>query len=329
VGIAPSIALAIIREAKYRPVRGDVILLGRQTMMFSPHDAFAMIRNAGLTPVEPPAGEDVIDRRTDLARGRDWIRDDAFFRALGASSVRAVDHTAYEGAEIVHDLNKPIPVALEGSADFIIDGSTLDNVFNPAICIQNVARMLRHGGRYIAVNVGSPHLNPYTIVSPYWLLDFFAANDFADCRVYFALHGRRGELNVYAVDPADESGPPFHAPRQISIVAFAEKGAQSTWDRDPVQRFYSGETMMAQYRAAARRFSSSGRPEILVSDKSLPLRLPLMHLAVEHYRMVRLIADHFPMVGNDGRRRKISYPRQSFAIGRALKRFLRINLRID
>ena len=186
--------------------------------------------------------------------------------------MRAVDHTAYEGAEIVHDLNKPIPVALEGSADFIIDGSTLDNVFNPAICIQNVARMLRHGGRYIAVNVGSPHLNPYTIVSPYWLLDFFAANDFADCRVYFALHGRRGELNVYAVDPADESGPPFHAPRQISIVAFAEKGAQSTWYRDPVQRFYSGETMMAQYRAAARRFSSSGRPEILVSDKSLPLR---------------------------------------------------------
>lgn len=324
MGIAPYIAEAIVREHAYRPVRGEVLLLGRQTMMFTPDHARDMIRAAGAIPVALPEGEDLIDRRTDLARGRDWIRDDAFFRMLGADRVRAIDHTSYEGAEIVHDLNTPVPAALEGCADFIIDGSTLDNVFNPAECIKNVARMLRDGGRFIAVNVASPHLNPYTLVAPYWLMDFFAANDFTDARVYLTLHGRRGELNVFAVDPADEGGPPFLAPRQIGMVAFAEKGAQTTWDRDPVQRVYCGPEMMARYRASAERFASSGRPDMLVSFRPLRVGISLVQGAVEHYRMMRLIADHFPMVGADGSRHKVAPMRFASAVGPWLKGLLRV-----
>jgi SAM-dependent methyltransferase len=260
MGIAPYIAEAIVREHVHRPLHGDVILLGRQTMMFTPDHAIRMIRAAGTSPIALPADEDIVDRTTDLARGHDWIRDDAFLRMLGATRVRAIDHTAYEGADVVHDLNQAIPPELEACADFIVDGSTLDNVFNPATCLQNIARMLRPAGRLISVNVGSPHQGPYTVMTPYWLLDFFAINDFADCRVYMTLHGRRGELSVFAVDAADEAGPPFLAPRQIGIVLFAEKGPQSTWDRYPVQRIYCDAAMMSRYRASATRFRSERPP---------------------------------------------------------------------
>jgi SAM-dependent methyltransferase len=317
-------AEAIVREHAHRPLHGDVVLLGRQTMMFTPDAAIGMIRAAGANPVTLPASEDIIDRDTDLARGRDWIRDDAFLRMLGAARVRAIDHTNYEGADIVHDLNQPIPSALEACADFIVDGSTLDNVFNPANCLQNIARMLRPGGRLMSVNVASPHQGPYTVMTPYWLLDFFAINDFADCRVYMTLHGRRGELSVFAVDAADEGGPPFLAPQQIGIVAFAERGPQSTCDRYPVQRIYCGEAMMARYRAAAQRFAASGRPDMLVSARPLPLRLSLLQAVSEHYRMVRLIAAHFPMVAADGVRRKAELPRLPFIVGRQLERFMRV-----
>jgi SAM-dependent methyltransferase len=324
MGVAPYVAEAIVREHAHRPLHGEVILLGRQTMMFTPDDAERMIRAAGANPVALPVGEDIIDRDTDLSRGREWIRDDAFLRMLGAARVRAIDHTAYEGADIVHDLNQPVPLELEGSADFIIDGSTLDNVFNPAACLQNIARMLRPGGRLISVNVGSPHQGPYTVMTPYWLLDFFAVNDFADCRIYMTLHGRRGELSVFAVDAADESGPSFLAPQQIGIVAFAEKGPQSTSDRYPVQRIYCDEAMMAQYRAAAQRFAASGRPEVLVSYRPLPLQLSLLQAISEHYRMVRLIAAHFPLVAADGARHRTELPRLPFMIGRKLERFMRV-----
>ena len=324
MGIAPYVAVAIVREHRHRPLRGDVILLGRQTMMFTPDLARGLIRAAGATAAALPDGEDLIDHVTDLARGKGWIRDDAFFRMLGADRVRAIDHTQYEGADIVHDLNKPIPSELEAIADFIVDGSTLDNVFSPATCLQSITRMLRPGGRLVSVNVGSPHLNPYTLITPYWLLDFFAANEFADCRIYMTLHGRQGELNAFAIDAANEAGPPFLAARQIGIVAFAEKGAQTTWDRDPVQRIYCDEAMMARYRESARRFGSSGRPDLLVSSRPLPLKLSVLDAVAEHYRMMRLIAAHFPMVDPDGRRRRVRLPRFAYKIGRALQRYLRI-----
>jgi hypothetical protein len=323
LGIAPYVAEAIVREHKHRPIHGDVILLGRQTMMFTPDHAQAMIRAAGATPLALPSDEDPIDHVTELARGKGWIRDDAFFHMLGADRVRAIDHTRYEGADIVHDLNKPIPSPLEGIADFIVDGSTLDNVFSPTICLQSMTRMLRPGGRLASVNVASPHLGPYSLITPYWLLDYFAANDFADCRVYMTLHGRRGELNVFVVAPADEAGPSFIAPRQIGIVAFAEKGPQTTWNRDPVQRIYCDEAMMARYRASAQRFASSGRPDLLVSIRPL-LRLTVLDAIAEHYRMVRAISAHFPMVGPDRIRHRVRLPRLAFTIGRLLRRYLRV-----
>ena len=319
-----SFAEAIVREHKHRRIHGDVLLLGRQTMLFTPEYVRSMFHNAGLDPAPLPAGEDILDHDTALARGKGWIRDDAFFRMLGAERVRAIDYSDYEGAGIVHDLSLPIPAELEACADFIIDGSTLDNVFNPAVCLQSVARMLRPGGRFMAVNVGSPHLGPYTIMTPYWLLDFFAVNDFADSRVYVVLHGRRGEMNVFAVDPANDAGPPFLAPRNISLIAFAEKAPESTWDRYPVQRQYCDDAMRTRYHASARRFTSSKRPELMVSVRPLAMRLSLRHGAVEHYRMMRLISQHYPMIGADGLHHRIK-PSPINRIGHLFTQFSRIS----
>jgi hypothetical protein len=63
---------------------------------------------------------------------------------------------------------------------------------------------------------------------------------------------------------------------------------------------------------------------VLVSERPLPLRLSLLQAVSEHYRMVRLIAAHFPMVTADGARCKAELPRLPFAIGRKLERFMRV-----
>src|ERR1700685_4084341 len=131
MAIAPYVAEAIIREHKYRAIRGDVLLLGRQTMQFTPQHAGDMIKAVGLVPAALPDDDNVIDRRTWRAEGQTFIRDDAFFRLLGVAEMRALDHSGYEGAEIIHDLNRPIPADLENTADFILDRSTLDNLFSP------------------------------------------------------------------------------------------------------------------------------------------------------------------------------------------------------
>jgi len=110
MAIAPYVAEAIIREHKYRVIRGDILLLGRQTMQFTPQYAADMIKAVGLVPAALPDDESVIDRQTWRTEGQKFIRDNAFFRLFGVPEIRALDHSGYEGAELIHDLNRPIPL---------------------------------------------------------------------------------------------------------------------------------------------------------------------------------------------------------------------------
>src|SRR4029077_11632784 len=110
------------------------------------------------------------------------VTDRSIFRALGIDSVKALDVSPYEGAEIVHNLCQPIPDSLRECADFIVDGSTLDNVFDPAMALRNLAAMLKPGGRALLINAWSPRDGSYQLCSPAWYFDFFVANGFAECK---------------------------------------------------------------------------------------------------------------------------------------------------
>ena len=87
-----------IREHKFRAIRGDVLLLGRQTMQFAPQHAGDMIRAVGLVPAALPDDDSVIDRQTWSAEGQKFIRDYAFFRLLGVPEIRALHNSGYEAA---------------------------------------------------------------------------------------------------------------------------------------------------------------------------------------------------------------------------------------
>jgi hypothetical protein len=64
-------------------------------------------------------------------------------------NIQALDRSDYEGANVIHDLNLPVTDRLKGIADLIVDGSTLDNTFNPALTLKNYCDMLRPGGRLL------------------------------------------------------------------------------------------------------------------------------------------------------------------------------------
>jgi SAM-dependent methyltransferase len=318
MGIAPYLAEAIVREHQFRPIIGDVLLLGRQTMRLSPEHAADILRAQGLDPAAPAPGDDAIDRRTRAAQRQRYIRDDAFFHMLGVERVRALDHTDYEGAELVHDLNTPIPDALANAADFLLDGSTLDNLFSPAAGLQNMTRLLRPGGRFLSVNGGTAHNCPYAIPTGYWFLDYCALNRFADCRVYLIIHDRR-RSNVFVLDPLDPNGPAIATSHVLAIVAFAEKGPDTTWDRIPVQRQYAGPSLTAIYTEQGRRFARSSRPD-LVRSVGRPTLVPSAAAWIEDYFRTRWnSAARFDRVPESGRPQRSPL---AGAVVRGLKRFI-------
>ena len=76
---------------------------------------------------------------------------DDFFRGLGATSIDFMDASNYEGANIVQDLNQPIPKQLAESYDSVFDGGALEHIFNFPTGLKNCMEMVRPGGHLIII----------------------------------------------------------------------------------------------------------------------------------------------------------------------------------
>jgi len=268
---------AIAREHKYKPITGDALFVGRQTVYVSPDELAQKLREPGN---EVDAGAIEVDRTT-ISRRRGFApelpTDRSIFRALGVKNVKAIDVSAYEGAEIVHDLNVPVPPHLEGIADFLVDGSTLDNVFDPAMVLRNYARLLRPGGRLIAINAFNTVESAYTVCSPHWYLDFFVVNGFADAKIYFGT-ARRGQHNAFWLDAGywaerEQGWPAFGPVGPGYVLVFAEKGAESSTDRTPIQQHYRNAEHRRDFLQRSRAIRASQRPH-LARSSGAPFMIP-------------------------------------------------------
>lgn len=73
------------------------------------------------------------------------------FDILGAKAVDSIDYSDYEKASIIHDLNKPISNDLKNRFSLIVDGGTIEHIFNFPVAIKNCMEALSVGGHYVGV----------------------------------------------------------------------------------------------------------------------------------------------------------------------------------
>lgn len=74
------------------------------------------------------------------------------FEILGATKIDSIDVSAYENASIIHDLNIPIAEELKNKFTAIVDGGTIEHVFNFPVAIKNCMNALKIGGHYIGIS---------------------------------------------------------------------------------------------------------------------------------------------------------------------------------
>jgi SAM-dependent methyltransferase len=117
-----------------------VLTLGRQHLNVAPERAERMLRAAGFWP--PALGVEEYRRRmADVPR-----RFETLLEILGARGVEACDASPYEGATWLHDFNEPIDAGREGQYDVVVDGGTIEHVFNFPVAIANCMRLVRVQG---------------------------------------------------------------------------------------------------------------------------------------------------------------------------------------
>jgi hypothetical protein len=82
-----------------------------------------------------------------------------FFKDLfKCSEVDSLDFSDFEGATVIHDLQKPIPDTLYGKYDLVFDGGTLEHVFNFPMAIANAMHLVKVDG-LIYINTPSNNLS--------------------------------------------------------------------------------------------------------------------------------------------------------------------------
>jgi hypothetical protein len=129
---------------------------------------------------------------------------DDILRHLGFSNLDTMDASDYEGASVVHDLNHRIPENIFNKYDMVIDGGTLEHIFNFPVALENLMRMSKVGGH---VMIRTPANNQcghgfYQFSPELFFRVFTPANGFELIRVYLVTKGR----HFHIVDPAKVHG---------------------------------------------------------------------------------------------------------------------------
>ena len=70
---------------------------------------------------------------------------------LGARDVHSFDVSAYEGATHLHDMNRQLPVRVQEQYTTVLDGGSLEHVFNFPTAIRNCMEMVKVGGHYLGI----------------------------------------------------------------------------------------------------------------------------------------------------------------------------------
>jgi len=220
----------IIREHQRQPIVGPLLQLGRQAVAPDEDEMSALLREEGIEPA----------KRSSAAP----TRDASFFNKLGVDEVHALDFSSYEGADIIHDLNKPVPRELEGRFNFILDGGTSEHVFDVRQVMRNIARLLKPGGRVLHMQPMNNYVNHgFYQFSPTFYFDYYSANAFGDLRGYLFKHGPKApfhgklyELNPFIRQNQIASSDPM---RSMMVYFIARKEANSTDDAIPTQTHYA------------------------------------------------------------------------------------------
>jgi hypothetical protein len=135
-------------------------------------------------------------------------------KACGASSVEAIDYSDYEGAERLWNLNEPVPEDWHQQYDVIIDGGTLEHVFQATVALSSLMQMLKPGGRLFLASPTNNHCGHgfYQFSPEFFYRALSAPQGFAVQRMTLFVHAFPGveltpEGRCYSVaDPAVTGG---------------------------------------------------------------------------------------------------------------------------
>lgn len=178
---------------------GKTLTIGRQNFFVSRPQLESLAREFGFNTLE----------FLKSASPSELVYVEPFLKQLlDATSIESLDASTYELATHVHDMNTPLPDALKGRFDTVLEAGSLEHIFNFPVAIKNVMEALKPGGTLFIQSPANNYFGHgfYQFSPELFYRVLSAANGFAVKRMFALEHlfpGHFFATPLFAVaDPA-------------------------------------------------------------------------------------------------------------------------------
>jgi hypothetical protein len=173
-------------------------MIGRQSLRIDPGSLRRLLHQAGIVLSLEQTAELYVEQQRF---------SEPLLRLLGANEIDSVDASNYEQATLVHDMNEPIPVHLKNRYTAVLDGGSLEHVFNFPRAIANCMEMVAVGGHFLAVTPANNLMGHgfYQFSPELFFRVFTPENGFVIQRV-IAFEALPGAAWYEVMDPARAAG---------------------------------------------------------------------------------------------------------------------------
>jgi SAM-dependent methyltransferase len=163
---------------------------------------------------------------------------DEFLHFLGAKEAVSVDCSDFEGATLLHDLNKPFPEHLRGSFDLVVDGGTLEHIFNYQKALFNCLDLLRIGGHFVTVTPATGQMgHGFYQFSPELFFRVFSPERGFALRKIILFECAKTDSAFYEVkDPATTGHRTSSPARPMQLAVLARKISETPTGLEPPQQ---------------------------------------------------------------------------------------------
>jgi|SRR5580658_3608792 hypothetical protein len=245
----------------------NVLMIGHQALLLHPSELKTLQREFSLRFENYKWGE-YADR---------FLKD-----CLGAAKIDVLDYSSYEGANILHDLSRPLPDELIGKYDLVIEAGTLEHIFNFPVAIANLMKAMTIGGWLIASTISNNLCgHGFYQFSPELIFRIFTADHGFELSKVFAMEASYPGVelspakHVYEVaDPATLSCRIGLVTRRPVLLFF---DAQKTSDM-PI---FANSPMQSDYAAAWQSTQKAPSSRVPHWVKSLPHYAPIRAMLLE------------------------------------------------
>jgi hypothetical protein len=118
------------------------LMFGRQSLLTGQRYVRAAFADNG---VKMPGSE----ARALVARGAGYT--EPLLARLGAHTIDSLDASDFENSTIIHDLNEPLPATLREQFSVVIDGGTLEHVFDYLRALRSAMEAVRLDGHLLMI----------------------------------------------------------------------------------------------------------------------------------------------------------------------------------